>query len=1753
MDVQWFDRPGGDAGPRRGDRSRRGPRRAAAGPRFGARHARGSRRLLTRGSAVLAALGLLGSSLVASSLTMAPQDAVAAPGSPGVPGASQVLFAEDFENRPANSNVLLTDYVGASGTTYTGDPFWVGRTNCNGIILDHGSPRATGDCTGPGGTEATGIGTYDTLAALPYALGALVGHAAPASNAAAASFTSGSSADDQVQFRTATPLELPASDGRFVTFSVDAVAVNCHATHPELRFYLVDESGTEIPVSSTAIDPCTDSRASTVAVPRPSNGSTVEASGGRFAADSSQLVTGSTLGVVLRNENGNGGGNDGAYDNIRVLDVTPQLDKEFSPTVVSPGRASTLTFTVTNTEELAAKNGWSFTDALPAGLVVATPNAVATTCPAGSVTAAAGSSTITASGNLSAGMTSCTITVGVTGFNAGSYTNGPDNITSTGLNEPGEATLDVVPPLVTCTSDADIFNTGYDAATGGTLPDNAKDANWQVAGPYPASATVSAPPADATWGAANVGKIVANWADSPYGNAQWISQQTIAAPNQGVTFGDWYYRFQFDLDAGVDPGSFALAMNFLADNAVAEVFVNGEPQSGKTTGLPQTPLTAPATNPGTYYYAGFFTANAAQTTLADDWRTGLNTIVVQVKSAAPMEGFDAQVRPSVLCPQPALTVAKTADLTEVSTVGETVTYSFDVTNTGNVPLTDVVVDDTDFSGSGELTALACPADTTLDPGESLTCTASYAVTQADLDSGTLSNTATATGTPPTGDPVDSPPSTVDVPVDPQPALTVAKTADLEQLTEPGQTVTYSFVVANTGNVTIVDPQVTETAFSGSGPTPVAVCPAGPVAPGASVTCEATYVVTQEDLDAGTLANTATATGTTPSGDPVPPSDPSTVEVPVDPRPSLEIVKDADLTDPAAFVVGQEVTYFFDVVNTGNVTLTDVSVDEDSFTGDGTMSAIQCPADGVASLAPGERVTCEATYVLEQGDVDAGSVTNTASASGTSPAGDPVPSDPSTVRIPADPRPELEVVKTADLTEITAAGQTVTYSFEVTNTGNVTITDPQVTETAFSGTGEPPVISCPAGQLAPRDAVTCEATYVVTQADVDSGELSNTATATGTPPGDTPPPMSPPSTVDVPVDPQPGLEVVKTADLTEITAAGQTVTYSFEVTNTGNVTITDPQVTETEFSGTGEPPVATCPVGPLAPGVSVTCEATYVVTQADVDSGELLNTATATGTPPGDTPPPMSPPSTVDVPVDPQPGLEVVKTADLTEITAAGQTVTYSFEVTNTGNVTITDPQVTETEFSGTGEPPVATCPVGPLAPGVSVTCEATYVVTQADVDSGELSNTATATGTPPGDTPPPMSPPSTVDVPVDPQPGITVVKSADLFDPAQYQVGRTVTYSFVVTNTGNVTLRDVVVDDSDFSGAGALSPLACPADGLATLVPGAQVVCEATYVLTQADVDAGEIVNTAVATGTPPPGLGTPPVSPPSTVEVPAAPEPGLSLVKTADPASMTRAGQEVTYTFVVTNTGNTTLTDVVIDETEFSGSGELPAIDCPAEGVAALLPGQVVSCTVTYVTTQADVDSGLLSNTATATGTPPGNVPPPVSPPSTAEVPFTGTSSLELDKTATTVDVNGNGTVDVGDRIEWSIVVTNTGATTVEDIAVSDPTAGKVTCPATSLAPGESMDCTVPARAITAEDGARGHIHNEAGVTGNTPWGDPVEPASDEVTTSVEPAPAGPAKRGGPLATTGATIGWIAGGAALLVLIGVVALIAARNRRTIP
>lgn len=340
--------------------------------------------------------------------------AVAAPGTPGTPQAPVTVFTEDFENGQGAAPALLTSYVGAPplSETYTADPAWL--TNCNGWVASQLNPATPPVGSGCGGS-------WPSVKQLAGVLGQWAG-GDPATNHAVSAYTAGNPGADRVQLETVTPIPVSATN-RFLTFSVDAAEQNCFANHALLKFYLLD-GATAIPTFTTPIEPCAD--------PDAIIGGTAV---GTYAGNNAVLFSGSQLGIRLINGQGSGAGNDAAFDNIRVLDATPQLDLAFGAAVVPLAATVALTYTITNTTELARKNGWSFTNTLPGGLGTV-PGSTSTTCSGGTVSATP--SSVTISGNLDAGQASCTATVRVRTSTYGTYTDCAANITaSVGINPPG--------------------------------------------------------------------------------------------------------------------------------------------------------------------------------------------------------------------------------------------------------------------------------------------------------------------------------------------------------------------------------------------------------------------------------------------------------------------------------------------------------------------------------------------------------------------------------------------------------------------------------------------------------------------------------------------------------------------------------------------------------------------------------------------------------------------------------------------------------------------------------------------------------------------------------------------------------------------------------------------------------------------------------------------------------------------------------------------------------------------------------------------------------------------------------------------------------------------------------------------------------------------------------------------------------------------------------------------------------------------
>ncbi|MCZ6594582.1 MAG: VWA domain-containing protein, partial [Bacteroidetes bacterium] len=326
--------------------------------------------------------------------------------------------------------------------------------------------------------------------------------------------------------------------------------------------------------------------------------------------------------------------------------------------------------------------------------------------------------------------------------------------------------------------------------------------------------------------------------------------------------------------------------------------------------------------------------------------------------------------------------------------------------------------------------------------------------------------------------------------------------------------------------------------------------------------------------------------------------------------------------------------------------------------------------------------------------------------------------------------------------------------------------------------------------------------------------------------------------------------------------------------------------------------------------------------------------------------------------------------------AVGEDITYTFTVTNQGNIGITDVEVNDPLID----------PVNPIPGPASGDTNnddvldisevwiytAIYTVTQADITNGQVDNTADVDGTVTGSSASfgvNDSDSESVELCQNAEISITKASDGDTGNCNPYNVNDTVNYTFTVTNEGDVDITNVVVTDPLLGGVVA-GPASGDANNPGVLDVGEVWTYNASYNVTQADIDAGQITNTADVDGDTVLGAVTD-IS--NTVVLAICQNSSIALIKVGtyidtDPQTgdcISIPGDTITYVFTVTNTGNVTLTNITVTD---------PLVTMVGGPIASLAPGGVDTTTFTasYVITQPDIDAGMFSNQATATGTPP-------------------------------------------------------------------------------------------------------------------------------------------------------------------------------------
>jgi large repetitive protein len=491
-----------------------------------------------------------------------------------------------------------------------------------------------------------------------------------------------------------------------------------------------------------------------------------------------------------------------------------------------------------------------------------------------------------------------------------------------------------------------------------------------------------------------------------------------------------------------------------------------------------------------------------------------------------------------------------------------ITYTYTVTNTGDVDLENITPFDDKCSplvgpsgdigldgvlSVGEVWTYTCAA------GLLTSTTVNRAVVTATYDEPGLSGSVSS----------DQVEATVRVL---KPELLILKSIETPYV-RIGTDVTYTFSVRNTGETTFTQaglgtPRDTKDSVDPPPPAPPAptacepidgpyldaagtIDATGDLTPGVTWYYTCTTEITEDVLNFFTFPDAEDELGT--SYTPVPGVEQVFA---LDPDFTITKVALSWIDGPGDDILGMKdtpITYTVSITGSAgtstsgaslnSIDLTDVS---DPFC-DTPLDYVSGDTDEDGLLTPGETwvFSCQLDELL------AGPPTvNTVSATGRIAArtlddqGDPVsPTDglddiTKTAEATVTPaRPELTLTKSALPDPVTAAGQTVTYTFEIENTGDVTVTNILLTD-SLTGSGLSAIVCVPntpdgvfvsvPGSLLPGESVECTATRDVTQADMDAGSIINTASVTGLDPDNKP--VEDQDTVTVQADQDPQLDV-----------------------------------------------------------------------------------------------------------------------------------------------------------------------------------------------------------------------------------------------------------------------------------------------------------------------------------------------------------------------------------------------------------------------------------------------------------------------------------------------------------------------------------------------------------------------------------------------------------------------------------------------------
>jgi len=916
-------------------------------------------------------------------------------------------------------------------------------------------------------------------------------------------------------------------------------------------------------------------------------------------------------------------------------------------------------------------------------------------------------------------------------------------------------------------------------------------------------------------------------------------------------------------------------------------------------------------------------------------------------------------------PTPAFTVVKTQVGGENPvTVPGIVSYEIKVTNTGNLDLPNI--DPKDTLPDGTVSTLTGQTGDSTDPGvlnigEIWTYKIDYTVTQDDINNKTEIVNNVIVTTPVVHTPKEDNATTS---INKHGDFTVVKTqvGGENPVTVPG-IVSYEIKVTNTGNLDLpnIDPKDTlpdGTVSTLTGQTGDSTDP-GVLNIGEIWTYKIDYTVTQDDINNKTeIVNNVIVT--TP-----------VVHTPKEDNATTSINKHGDFTVVKTEITGldanetnQTLSYKINITNTGNVDLLGINVTDTLPDGStGVLTGPLTDTGTVATLDVGESWIYTVDYNVTQVDLDDVNLTGVINRVNVTVVDPEVPDKNDTAITPVNKKPGYSLVKSqvGGPNPITVAGQIINYEINVTNTGNETLSDVNVTDKLPDGN----IIELTVdrgdinndNKLSVDESWIYKVDYTVTQDDINTKRYILNLVG---------------STTDKVKKPKYGfaitsvnqhkdltVEKIETTGATQLTGAGQVLDYNVTLTNTGNVEITDiddANVTDRLSNGQALTLTRVVGVGDTVLGLNEVWiyTASYTVTQADMNSGTDISNGVRVITPTipesNVTTPPLTPNIHKDLTV------EKIETTGATQLTGAGQVLDYNVTLTNTGNVEITDiddANVTDRLSNGQALTLTRVVGVGDTVLGLNEVWiyTASYTVTQADMNSGtDISNgvrVITPTIPESNVTTPPLTP--------NIHGSITIKKIETTGQDATY-AGQVLSYEINVTNIGNIDLNEINVTDTLPNGSLGTLIMDNNGSGDDILDIGESWIYSIDYTVTQTEMNnRTDIINNVyVVTKELPKKVRDDAFTPVHQIY-----DYNITKVETTGITEVTHVGQILNYEINVTNTGNIFLTDLNVTDNMPDGSiGKLSGPgDTDVNKNNLLDVGESWIYDINYTVTQWDID----------------------------------------------------------------------------------------------------------------------------------------------------------------------------------------------------